>query len=100
MEMNSYHYSKQEEDVQELDRETEFNEDIAKVEESDESKNNPGCKCFLPFFYSFYFNIKIYRNKVCYALVLTELEATNDLYYEHAEYTALKAKICIKYRKH
>ena len=53
MEMNSYHYSKQEEDVQELDRETEFNEDIAKVEGSDESKNNPGCKCFLPFFYSF-----------------------------------------------
>ena len=54
MEMNSYHYSKQEEDVQELDRETKFNEDIARVEASDESKNNPGSKCFfLSFFLLF-----------------------------------------------
>ena len=54
MEMNSYHYSKQEEDVQELDRETEFNEDIARVEASDESKNFPESKCFfLSFFLLF-----------------------------------------------
>ena len=56
MEMNSYDYSKQEEDVQELDRETEFNEDIARVEETDETKNYPGCKrVFYPFFLSLLF---------------------------------------------
>ena len=60
MEMNSYHYSKQEEDVQELDRETKFNEDIARVEASDESKNYPGSKCFLSLF--LLFTISILRN--------------------------------------
>ena len=59
MEMKSYHYSKQEEDVQELDRETEFNEDIARVEASDESKNFPESKCF---FFILFPSISILRN--------------------------------------